>query len=407
MIELLEAIQLQRFYGWWQFAVSLVAFLGLMSIWWHIGRRQKDFGQVWLALSVLCWSVSGLIEVWYAQQWLPDVEAIKSQLSNAIIMGDGISDQLDLLVRDIQNRNQSIEATQYGLDGWRSVLSLFNSLFILLALPWFRYIPGRLDEVIKSKYWYAIIGLPFLFSLLPTLSKIFTARNIGLISELDVYFGFLTLIFLGAVLWESFRNRRLPLLAWLTIAVILFTFIAQVYKLTESSLNQALFSAIFKTSLIMLFFALALSWVKELAQNIIPEPSQLFLSFTRQKNEQGKHQHLVHLIGLPGAPRRSISLTPMAFQLLSAFAQRKVNSEHGWLEIKPKNDQRDGKQYDIKDHNELKRLLSAMLDGIFGKDQWSKAQHYTPLKEALFELSEKRERKIRLRIPSDQITLLD
>jgi hypothetical protein len=407
MIELLEAIQLQRFYGWWQFAVSLVAFLGLMSIWWHIGRKQKDFGQVWLALSVLCWSASGLIEVYCAHQYLPDLESLRYQLSEAIASGKTASSRIELLYMQISSTVDQMENVRYGLEGWRSVLSLFNSLFILCALPWFRYIPGRLDELIKSKYWYVIIGLPFLFSLLPTLSKIITARSIGLISELDVYYGFLTLIFLGAVLWESFRKRRLPLLAWLTVAVILFTFVAQLYKLTDSNLSQTLFSAIFKTSLIMLFFALALSWVKELAQNIIPPPYQLFLNFNRQKNDQGKLIHEVHFKGFPGVQTRTISLTPMAFNLLHTFAERKKNETEGWLEIKPKGEVRSGKTYDIKDHNELKRLLTSLLDGLFGKDHWSKEQHYHPLKACLFELSEKRERKIRLRIPANHMELLD
>lgn len=43
--------------------VCLFAFLGLMTIWYHIGRKQKDLGQVFLALSILCWSLSGGVEL--------------------------------------------------------------------------------------------------------------------------------------------------------------------------------------------------------------------------------------------------------------------------------------------------------------------------------------------------------
>jgi predicted Co/Zn/Cd cation transporter (cation efflux family) len=56
------------FYGWWQFGGCLFAFLALLTIWWHIGRNRKDHGQAWLAISVLCWTMSGLVEVLFVSQ---------------------------------------------------------------------------------------------------------------------------------------------------------------------------------------------------------------------------------------------------------------------------------------------------------------------------------------------------
>ena len=153
------------------------------------------------------------------------------------------------------------------LEGWRSVCSLFNSLFILFALPWFRYLPKPIYGLIKSKYWYYLVGVPFLFSLLPTISKMVTAQDYHLISELDVYYSTLTLVFLGYVLFWSFAKRRLIILAYLSVLCILVTFTAQILKLTGSSINQLLFSSIFKTSLIMIFFALALQ-ILELGQGV-------------------------------------------------------------------------------------------------------------------------------------------
>ena len=215
-----SANSILSFYGWWQFAVCCFAFFALFAIWWHIGRKQKDFGQVWLALSVLCWSFSGLVEVYFSEV----------SLKNPLL-----------------------------LEGWRSILSLFNSLFILLALPWFRFLPKPLAPIIKAKHWKFIVGLPFLFSLLPTINKMIFGRTIAVISELDVYYSLLTLAFLAFVLWESFAKRRLKLLAWLAMVTIGVTLIAQFYKLTDATVNLNLFSAIFKTCLIMIFFALALS----------------------------------------------------------------------------------------------------------------------------------------------------
>ncbi len=358
--------EILTFYGWWQFSVCLFAFLALMAIWWHIGKRQNDFGQVWLALSILCWSISGAFEVYYAQ----------SLINNSFI-----------------------------LDGWRSILSLCNSLFILMALPWFKYLPKSIEHIIKSKYWIYIIGLPFVFSILPTISKMISGKILGIISELDVYYAFLTLGFLGFVLWESFAKRRLKALAWLSLISILITLIAQLYKLTDSSINLTLFSAIFKTSLIMLFFALALSWVKELAENVIPKAQHFYISFKKGKNKKGKREQFVLLNGLPGGSERKVSLTPVVYELFLKFAKRKKENGDDWLEIKPKSYNISEKVFDINDYNEIKRLLIALLDGIFGKGNWTQDHHLAPLKNTLFEMSERRERKIRLAIPTKNIDL--
>lgn len=346
-------------YGWWQFGVCLFAFAGLMAIWYHLGRRQKDHGQVWLALSVLCWSCSGLVDV---------------------ITG---------------------QSTPLWADGARSIFSLLNSLFILLALPWFRYLPDILRSVIRSKYWLVIVGLPFVFSLLPTLSKMFFGNPSGIISELDVYYSILTLLFLGLVLWESFARRRLQMLAWLSVICILITFIAQLYKLTDQNVNLTLFSAIFKTCLIMIFFALALSWVKDVAERLNPIGSQLSISLGH-KVFNGQSKRITQIYGVIPHKSSALELSNAQYDLLYKFAERKLLNE-GWLVIKPKSMPWDPEKHDIKDHNQIKRLSDAILDGIFGKGNWNKEQHEEPFKAALYEYSDKRDRRIRLRVAKDQI----
>lgn len=394
--------QLLSFYGWWQLAVCFFAFLALIGIWWHIGRKQNDFGQVWLALSVLCWSFSGGVEVFFAEQFMKEGHVVYEKLNTLLE-----SSALDQAVLETEYKalKNIQESRSFQLDGWRSILSLFNSLFILLALPWFRYIPKRIEAIVKSRYWRLMVGLLFLFSLLPTINKMLPDRTMAVISEMDVYYAILTLFFLGNVLWNSFEKRRLTVLAWLSLVSVIVTFVAQLYKLTDSDIDLTLLSAIFKTSLIMIFFALALSWVKELAENIMPEPDQLFLEFDRQKNDGGKFEHHVLLKGIPGKEEQKILLTPTLFNLLLKFARRKIVDGEGWLEIKPKTDKRSNKEYDIKDYNEIKRLLIALLDGLFGKGSWAKNQHLQPLKNALFEMSEKRERKIRLSLAVENIKL--
>lgn len=360
-----DKYQIINFFGWWQFGVCLFAFLGLMSIWYHIGRKQKDFGQVWLALSILCWSISGIVIV--------------------------------LHCTDAQTSTDTL-----SLNGWLSILSLLNSLFILLALPWFRYLPSFLGPIIKSRFWPIIVGLPFLFSLLPTFSKLLTAQEGGLISELDVYYSILTLVVLGMVLWESFMKRRLALLAYLSIFCILITFTAQLYKLSDNDINQTLFSAIFKTSLIMIFFALALSWVKDLTEKISSSSSELFLKSFRIKKNERSYVNKLSIKGLNGGKTNIIDLSAKNFDLINRFMNRKIAGD-GWLEIKPKADQRSGRTFDINDHNEIRRLLAALLDGIYGKGLWSRTEHEVPLKAILFEMSAQRERKIRLSVPQSNL----
>lgn len=353
------------FYGWWQLIVCLFAFMGLIAIWWHLGKKQGDLGQVWLALSILCWSLSGATEV--------------------------------LFIRFFDEA-----AFAPYLNGLRSIFSLSNSLFILLGLPWFRYLPERIAPLIKSKSWTIIVMIPFGFSILPTISRILFSREMGLIYEPDIYYAFFTLFFLGVVLWESFQKRGLKLLAWLSVICILTTLIAQLLKHPSFEINPALLSAIFKTFLIMIFFALALSWVKELAEHVIPSPEYLQLHLIEDKSPDGKIEYQVKLFGIPNT-RNAFLLSPALFELLVKF-NRALQSGDGWLEIKPKADERTNRTYDIQDHNQIKRILCGLLDGLYGKGQWNKELHEIPLRQTLFEMSEKRERKIRLKLPGKNVS---
>ena len=351
------------FYGWWQTIVCFFAFAALLAIWWHLGRNRKDYGQVWLALSILCWSISGIFELIFA---------------SGLMTG------------------------QYLLEGLRSITSLFNSLFILLALPWFKYLPGYSSGIIKSRFWHWIIGLPFLFSLLPTLRKMYLGGQRGSVAELDVYFATLTLIFLAGVLWTSFNRRRLPILGILSLTSIGITFAAQLYKLTDASISMPLFSAIFKSCLIMLFFALALSWVKELSQNVIPKFSEFLIRLDFTKSSSDRIKYLLHLSGIPGIEPKPIPMTKGNYMLMKKFVAAKLNDDQ-WLEIKPKEKDLPNRIYDINDYNEIKRLIHSILDGLFGKGSWTTDHHYLPLKNELFDTSSKRPRNIRLRILADQI----
>ncbi len=359
--------EILNFYGWWQFSVCLFAFAGLMTIWWHIGRKQQDFGQVWLALSILCWSFSGLGEV-------------------------------------ILDRTIGASTTNNLLEGWRSVFSLLNSLFILLALPWFRYIPSKIAPLVESDYWRWIVGLPFLFSLIPTIRILLTGNSSSnhFIRELDVYYAFLTLPFLGAILWQSFSKRRLIGLAYLSIIAILFAVFAQLCKTTNHTSYLLIFSAIFKTNLIMIFFALALSWVKELSESSQVVPTRIFLSFDPQQLNKPKAP--VWIKGLHTTDFAKIILTRKKHELLYKFAaQKKLYPEAAYLSIKPQGEKRSTKVYDIQEHNEYIRIVESLLNIAYGKSNWTKDLHEKPLLKALFH--KPGDRTIGLNIPAENINL--
>lgn len=354
------------FFGWWQFVTCLFAFAALLSIWFHLGRKKGDLGQVWLALSVLCWSFSGLVEIYFS-------------------------------------RTTGLENVYH--QGWRSIFSLLNSLFILLALPWFRYKPKWMEQIIDGKSWYWIVGLPFVFSLLPTVSRMVTGDSNTLITELDVYYAVLTLIILGFVLWESFTKRGLQLLAYLSVIFVLVTLVAQFYKVTDATHTLLLYSAIFKSLLIMIFFALALSWVKDLADMVRVDETRLGLQLEQSRGDSGRYEYFAMLSGLEKGKSHRVKLTSGNYQLLEKFAQAKINNpEGGWLEIKPKGETR-SIDYPIKDYNEIKRLLHTILNGVYGKELWDKERHEAPLREALFEFSKQKGRRIQLRIAADQIIM--
>ena len=154
----------------------------------------------------------------------------------------------------------------------------------------------------------------------------------------------------------------------------------------------------------MIFFALALSWVKELSENVIPSSERIGLGF-ESKRRNDTIERSVIFEGFLGGAARKVSLTTSQYDLMYHFAETRKNEEAGWLEIKPKNPPKGDKRYDINDYNEVKRLLIVLLDGLFGKGNWSKENHLEPLKNTLFELSKKRERKIRLNLLPENIQL--
>ena len=369
-------ISLFRFYGWWQLMVGTFSCIALLAIWNHITQdqesKEKDFGLVWLALAVLAWAMSGIVDIFYVN---------------------------DLL----KNNSTTIHNTTY--EGLRSIFSMLNSALILLALPCFRHIPKAINRIVKSETWRFLVITTFIFSALITMLMILDVivpSKVAFINSADLIYAVFTLIFLGLVLWSSFEKRGLKSLAYLSAICIACTLVAQVLKLEDAQFWRIFFSCTFKTILIMLFFALALTWVEELSKSYLPKPQDMHLVFVKKKNGLNKFVYSTILTIPPKIQTQQIIFTEKPYELFLKFAERRIFAEsekESWLEIQPRSP-KDG-DYDIKDYNQINRILDNILNETYGPNNWSFEEERQALKQALFDYQ--KNRKIRLRISPENI----
>ena len=369
-------ISLFRFYGWWQLMVGAFGSIALFAIWNHITKDQeskdKDFGLVWLALAVFAWAMSGLVDIFYVNTLL-------------------------------RNDPSSINNTAY--EGMRSIFSMLNSALILLALPCFKHIPKAINGIVKSETWRFLVITTFIFSALITMLMILgiiVPSKVAFINSADLIYAVFTLIFLGLVLWSSFEKRGLKSLAYLSAICIACTLVAQVLKLEDAQFWKIFFSCTFKTILIMLFFALALSWVEELSKSYLPKPEDMHLVFIKKKNGLNKFIYSTILTIPPKIQTQQIVFTEKPFELFLKFAEKRMFAEtekESWLEIQPRSHKKG--DYDIKDYNQINRILDNILNETYGPNNWTSEEERQTLKQALFDYQ--KNRKIRLRISPENI----
>ncbi len=376
-----EAVSyLYQFFGLWQITIGFFAFMALWAIWGHITKDQdkgeKDKGLMWLSFAVLIWAFSGVVDVFHAHQ--------------------------------LKNSSELTEFDNSVYEGLRSMLSIINSALILLALPCFKHIPRSIGKFVKSDAWLFIVGTTFFICTAVSIlmiTKVIIPSKAAFIYSVDFIYAMFTLSFLGLILWESFEKRGIKLLAYLSVVSIACTLIAQVLKLNleDTVFWGIFFSCAFKTILIMLFFALALSWVKEMTKNYFPQPDEMHLFFIQKKIQTNKYNYQVILTIPPHIQTQAVSYTEKPFSLFLSFAEarKKANNDPklGWLEIQPKS-YKTG-DYDIKDYNEINRLLDPILNSSFGLDNWTSEVERSHLKKVLF--AYQKNRKIKLRVHPSNI----
>lgn len=229
-------------------------FAGLMLLlFWGQGRRlgsgSKDLGFIYLGMGLLLWTLIGGLELTF-----PDGLA-----------GKGVG-HFDRFVRRI--------------------LSVLNSSFFLLTLPYFEHgfdgLRRRFPVFTNPDHWRnlvlgaaaATLGLTLL------MFRSFPGREQEWIASLpDSALSLLAVVALSYALFESFRIRRMLPLSILTLCVLASLLLCQLLdpSITGEVSPEFLLLRLSSHSLLgMLFFALAYSWLMERVQEnaaAVPAPA--------------------------------------------------------------------------------------------------------------------------------------
>ena len=246
----------EKFHILTQIFISLLGGVLLLAIWYNIRQRfskiledddnQKrvDKGLVFLSLAMFVWVLSG---VW----------------TYAGLSGELASPTIRQLVR--------------------SLFSILNNLFFLLALFYFYYAPAFLykNEKNVQRLIFLIVGISVLsFLLFQKFGE--TANAVGI--RISFLPDLLLSAFLSALLavsfYQTFLQRGFKLIAGISVLVIVAIFVSQlpeVFAGLDNTFVNNLIRIVSKTSLIVIFLVLATSWVIQLANT--PKASEMQLKF--------------------------------------------------------------------------------------------------------------------------------
>lgn len=302
-----------------QFFICTFATLALVSIWrsgqpWRIrsgiaqpaGRKviasrhhyqnepTRDPAVKWVAWAFAVWAVLGLI-LWV---WRDSREA--SRWNGAVV-------------------------------DFRSIASIVNSVFFLLAIGYFDYGPTRLKFVDAHVRWrYIVIGAGGIATLV--------AYSLGGFKKLDplpkVLLSNIALGFIVVSLFRSFIWRGFLLMAWLVVGAVLLTVWAQLFEVPyfvtlhgdHASELRGVALVTSKAALVILFLTLAFSWAHE-ESALLVEVERIRVFFVAGRKIE---------ILMPGANQRiPVELTERLFERLHQFARARCAKEgDGWLNLK-------------------------------------------------------------------------
>lgn len=149
------------------------------------------------------------------------------------------------------------------------VFSLSNSIFLILALF---YMPNASDLIYQNQknIQKIIIGFVVLTigMLVVELSWSPELSSFNYLAIPDIFMSFIVSVLLILALYKTFIQRGMPIVAWISVGVVLMMFISQypvlIPRFTQDFTTQLL-KIISKTSLILICLVLATTWVIELS----------------------------------------------------------------------------------------------------------------------------------------------
>jgi len=246
----------EKFHILTQIFISLLGGVLLLAIWYNIRQRfrkiledddnQKrvDKGLLFLSLAMFVWVLSG---VWTYMG----------------LSGDIASPTIRQLVR--------------------SLFSIFNNLFFLLALFYFYYAPAFLykNEKNVQRIIFLILGISVLsFILFQKFGENPNSAGIRISFLPDLILSAFLSGLLLVSFYQTFLQRGFKLIAGISVLVILAMFASQlpeVFAALDNDFGNNLLRIVSKTSLIAIFLVLATSWVIQLANT--PKASEMQLKF--------------------------------------------------------------------------------------------------------------------------------
>ena len=244
----------EKFHILAQIFISLLGGTLLLAIWYNIRQRfrkileedesQKrvDKGLLYLSLAMFVWVLSG---IWTYMG----------------LEGDFASSEVRQAVR--------------------SLFSIFNNLFFLLALFYFYYAPAFLynnEKNVKRLIFFTIAISVFSMVLFQYFGEEPNSFGIKISFLPDLLLSAFLSALLAISFYKTFLKRGLKVIAGISVGVILLMFLSQlpeVFANFQDDFTNNLIRIIAKISLISIFLVLATSWVIQLANTPVASEMQL------------------------------------------------------------------------------------------------------------------------------------
>ncbi len=248
--------EVAKFYMLSHICISFIGGVLLLALWYNIrarfsqlleedeSQKRVDKGLLYLGLAMFIWVLSGC--------WIFGNTIINQTHTQGYILGINL-------------------------------FSIINNMFLMLALFYFYYAPGFIYHNIKNikKIIIGIVLTSAITFILPlVLKENNLVNNIRISSIPDLMLSAFLCLLLGVSFYRTFVYRGLKVIGYISVLVILLTFISQISEVFitfGNDFSNNFIKIIAKTSLISIFLVLATTWVIKLANT--PKPNEITIHF--------------------------------------------------------------------------------------------------------------------------------